>query len=111
LSFHRGIGVERKAARLRWLRDRWARQVIAAAPDRVKMLAPIGEGVGGAIGTVSIDGVDMAEVGPWLLREHRIVTTPIVWEEFNGLRVTPNVYTTAREVDLLAEKLLEWMRR
>jgi isopenicillin-N epimerase len=111
LSFHRGIGAERKAARLRWLRDRWARQVIAAAPDRVKMLAPIGEGVGGAIGTISIDGVNMAEVGPWLLREHRIVATPIVWEEFNALRVTPNVYTTAREVDLLAEKLVEWMRR
>jgi isopenicillin-N epimerase len=110
LTFHRSIGAERKVARLRWLRDRWARQVIDAAPERVRMLAPIGEEAGGAIGTVSIDGVDMGKVGPWLLSEHRIVTTPIVWEEFNGLRVTPNVYTTAREVDLLAERLVGVVR-
>ena len=29
LAFHRGIGVERKAARLRYLRNRWAKRLLA----------------------------------------------------------------------------------
>ena len=33
------------------------------------------------------------------------MTTPIVHPEFNGLRVTPNVYTTLPEVDLFSEKI------
>jgi isopenicillin-N epimerase len=111
LAFHRGIGVERKAARLRWLRDRWASQVTAAAPDRVRMLSPVGDGAGCAIGTVTIGGLDMGAVGAWLHEEHGIVTTPIVHDEYNALRVTPNVYTTEAEVDLLAARLVEAMRK
>ena len=40
LTFHRGIGAERKAARLRYLRDRWA-VPLQAASDRVKVLTPL----------------------------------------------------------------------
>ena len=42
IAFHRGIGVERKAARLRWLRDRWALRLTAADP-RVKVLTPLND--------------------------------------------------------------------
>jgi selenocysteine lyase/cysteine desulfurase len=107
LAFHRAIGAERKAARLRFLRDRWASRLVAADPGRVRMLAGTGPGVGGAIGTVAIEGLDMGKVGGWLLAKHHIVTTPIVHEEFNGLRVTPNVYTTLDEIDLFADRMLE----
>ncbi|HEX4935361.1 MAG TPA: aminotransferase class V-fold PLP-dependent enzyme, partial [Gemmatimonadaceae bacterium] len=44
LAFHRAIGVERKAARLRFLRDRWATRLVAADPGRVQMLAGVGPG-------------------------------------------------------------------
>ncbi|MHB1262864.1 MAG: aminotransferase class V-fold PLP-dependent enzyme [Gemmatimonadaceae bacterium] len=111
LAFHRAIGVERKAARLRFLRDRWASRLVAADPGRVQLLAGVGPGVGGAIGTVAIAGLDMGRVGGWLLSKHRIVTTPIVHEEFNGLRVTPNVYTTLDEVDLFADRMLETLKQ
>ncbi|MFL5502112.1 MAG: aminotransferase class V-fold PLP-dependent enzyme, partial [Gemmatimonadaceae bacterium] len=40
LAFHRGIGVERKAARLRYLRDRWAKRLIKES-SRVKVLTPL----------------------------------------------------------------------
>src|SRR5262247_3377228 len=36
MAFNRGIGMDRKAARLRFLRDRWAKQLVGAS-DRVKM--------------------------------------------------------------------------
>ena len=35
----------------------------------------------------------------------RIIVTPIVHEEFQGLRVTPNVYTTLGEVDAFVEEM------
>ena len=34
LAFHRGIGAERKAARLRYLRDRWAKRLRRRGPAR-----------------------------------------------------------------------------
>jgi len=41
LAFHQGIGVDRKVARLRYLRDRWAKQLLASS-DRVHMITEIG---------------------------------------------------------------------
>jgi isopenicillin-N epimerase len=110
LAFHRGIGSARKIARLRFLRDRWAKRLLAESP-RVRMLAPIGPNDGGAIGTVAVEGLDMAKVGPWLLDKHRIVTTAIVNDEFNGLRVTPNVYTSLDEIDTFGDRMVEAIRR
>ena len=46
----------------------------------------------------------------WLKSKHRVITTPLVHEEFSGLRVTPNVYTTLDEVDRFAELLLKALR-
>jgi selenocysteine lyase/cysteine desulfurase len=110
LAFHRAIGAERKAARLRYLRDRWARRLLAASP-RVKVLTPLDDPRrAGGIGFFGVDGVDPGKLGAWLLARHRIVTTPIVFPEFSGIRVTPNVYTTLDEVDLFAEKVLEGVR-
>ena len=54
----------------------------------------------------------LATENPWQERQgdlvahlwtkHRIITTPIPHEEFQGVRVTPNVYTTLEEVDTFA---------
>jgi len=38
-----------------------------------------------------------------LFDKHRIFTTPIVHEEFQGIRITPNVYTTLGELDRFCE--------
>jgi isopenicillin-N epimerase len=104
IAFNRGIGIERKIARLRYLRDRWANRLLAVS-DRVHMFAPIGPNVGGAIGVFGVDGMDMGKLGAWLLAKHNIVTTPMVNDEFKGMRITPNVYTTVDEVDLFADRV------
>jgi selenocysteine lyase/cysteine desulfurase len=110
LAFHRGIGSERKIARLRWLRDRWAKRLLADN-DRVRVLTPLDSPWGGGLCLFTVDGMDMPKLGGWLMSQHRIVTTPIVHDEFTGIRVTPNVYTTPDEVDLFAEKVLDGIRR
>lgn len=109
LAFHRGIGAERKVARLRYLRDRWARRMLKES-DRVRVLTPLDSPWAGGLCLFTVDGMDMPKLGSWLMSQHRIVTTPIVHAEFTGIRVTPNIYTTPDEVDLFAEKVLEGIR-
>ncbi len=104
VAFHRSIGAERKIARLRFLRDRWARQVLASS-DRAHMITKIGPKESGAIGVLAIDGMDMGKLGGWLLDKHHIVTTPMVTDEFQGIRITPSIYTTLEEVDLFADRV------
>jgi selenocysteine lyase/cysteine desulfurase len=110
LAFHRSIGADRKVARLRWLRDRWAKRLLAES-DRVRVLTPLDSPYSGAICLFSVTGMDMGKLGGWLMDKYRIVTTPITHPEFTGMRITPNVYNTPDEVDLFAEKVLEAIRK
>src|SRR3954470_5755247 len=109
IAFHRGIGPERKIARLRYLRDRWANRLLAAS-DRVKMITPIGTNMSGAIGVFNVEGLDMSKLGGWLLSKHNIVTTPMDNDEFKGMRITPNVYTTVDEIDLFTDRVIDAIR-
>lgn len=110
LAFHREIGADRKAARLRWLRDRWAKRLLAASP-RVKVLTPLNATDAGGIGLVHVEGVDTEKLQVHLWDKHKILTTPIVHPEFNGLRITPNVYTRPDEIDVFSEKVEEVLQR
>jgi selenocysteine lyase/cysteine desulfurase len=106
LAFSRGIGPDRKIARLRYLRDRWAKRLLAES-DRVKVLTPLTGEKSGAICLFNVDGIDPGKLGGWLLDKHRIVSTPIVHPEFQGIRVTPNVYTMAEEIDTFSDAVLK----
>jgi len=102
INFHRGIGAERKIARLRYLRDRWAKTLLAESP-RVKVLTELGPDKAGAIAMFDVDGLDPVQLGSWMLSHHRIVNTPIVHQEFKGIRITPSVYTSVDEIDTFVE--------
>ena len=103
LVFHRGIGGERKSARLRYLRDRWMKR-LSTQPNFVihTSLAPE---MGCAIGNVGIRGVDTAKLQSHFWARKRIFTVAIVHAEFQGLRITPNVYTTVEEIDAFADEM------
>ncbi len=103
LDFHEGIGAERKAARLRFLFHRWAKRL--EGQKGVKILTSFDPRQSCGLANVSIEGVDMVKLGGHLMDKYRIITTPIVHPEFQGLRVTPNVYTTLRDVDTFAEAM------
>ena len=103
LIFTRGIGMERKAARLRYLRNRWAERL--TKNPRIVLHTPLDPTLSCAIGTVQIKGIPTGDVGAKLWNDHRIFATPIVHPEFEGLRVTPNVYTTIDEIDAFADAM------
>jgi len=52
----------------------------------------------------------MGKLGGWLLSKHNIVTTPMDNDEFKGMRITPNVYTTVDEIDMFADKVIAAIR-
>ncbi|MBL8983050.1 MAG: aminotransferase class V-fold PLP-dependent enzyme [Gemmatimonadetes bacterium] len=106
VAFNRGIGLERKAARLRYLRDRWAKRLLAENP-RFNILTPLDDRQSCAICLVNIEGVDTPKLQQWLWGKHKVMTVAIVHPEFHGLRVTPSVYTTLDEVDHFAELMIK----
>jgi selenocysteine lyase/cysteine desulfurase len=110
LAFHNAIGGERKVARLRYLRDRWARR-LQKESDRFRILTPLDGPYAAGIGLVHVEGIDPGKLAGWMMEKHRIVVTPIIHPEFDGLRITPNVYTTLAEVDLFADKMVEAVRK
>jgi selenocysteine lyase/cysteine desulfurase len=97
LTFHEGIGIERKAARLRYLRNRWADRLGNNRGFRIHTNLDPAHSC--AIGNVQTLGVPTGQVVAQLWEKWRIIATPIVHPEYEGLRVTPNVYTTLEEVD------------
>jgi len=103
LAFQEGMGLPRKVARLRYLRDRWMRRL--AGQKGVRILTSFDPAMSGAIGNVGLEGVEPAKLVAHLWDRRRIIVTPIVHEEFSGIRVTPNVYTTLGEVDAFAEEM------
>jgi isopenicillin-N epimerase len=103
LTFHLGLGPARKAARLRYLRDRWMRRL--EGQKGVRLHTSFDPAMSCAIGNVGLEGLHPERLVKHLWDRRRIIVTPIVHEEFQGLRVTPNVYTTLGEVDAFAEEM------
>jgi isopenicillin-N epimerase len=101
LAFHNGIGSERKFARLVYLRNRWADRL--AAHDRVRLYTNLAPGFAGAFATVGIEGIKGSDLAAHLFTRHRIFTVGITHPQFDGLRISPNVYTTVDEVDRFAD--------
>ena len=101
VTFHESIGAERKAARFRYLRKRWSNR-LRDLPG-VKLLTSDDPEQSCAIGLISVEGFNITELSGHLLEKHRIFTVAINHkDEYSGLRITPNVYTTLEEIDTFA---------
>ncbi len=96
LAFHQAIGTERKAARLHYLTLRAER---LKTNPRIRIHSNLDEVRSGA-GTDRGDRVGQGVEGA--VGQHRIITATIVREDYQGLRITPNVYTTLEEIDMFA---------
>lgn len=104
VTFCNGIGLERKAARLRYIHHRWIDR-LRQYPN-VKFLQHIDDERNWCgLVLFNIDGMDGGKIGDYLLSKHRIITTPITYADIKGVRITPNVYTTLSEIDYFADVL------
>ena len=97
LTFHEGLGAARKAARLVYLRDYWANELLQH--DNVRLNTSQKEGFACGIANVEVLGVQPNALRDYLWDQHRIITVSINHAEFQGLRISPSVYTTLPELD------------
>jgi len=109
LSFHQGIGGKRKQERLALLRDYWAKRLLEH--DRVRLHTSLKPGFACGIATVQIEGIDTAKLNQWLWKNHRILAVAIKHPEFEGLRVSPSVYTSHEELDRFGDAIEHAIRR
>ena len=109
ILFHNAIGAKRKEERLRYLSRYWM--------NNLKSIPKVGFNTSFeprqscAIANFKIDGVDPVQLGGYLMSKHRIFTTPIVHDEFSGIRITPNVYTTLWELDRFSNVVADVAKR
>ena len=108
LTFQEGIGMERKAARLRFLKDRWARRLEQV--KGVRILTPFDPQQSCGLANFSVEGVDHGKLGGILWEKYRIICTPIGHEDVKGIRVTPNVYTTLSDIDTFCDAVEKIIR-
>ena len=109
VTFHEAIGPDRKAARLRYLRDTWAKRLLES--DRVRLHTSLDPRFSCGIATVEIQGVDSSKLYGHLVRKHRIITSPIRHASFEGIRVSPSVYTTLPELDRFCDAMEAIVRK
>jgi selenocysteine lyase/cysteine desulfurase len=101
LVFNDNIGVDRKAARLRYLRDRWALRL--AQNPKCKILHSPDPAQSCGIGFLAFNGLDPGKIGAALVNKYSIYTSTMGHEEYTGLRITPDIYTTLKEIDVFAD--------
>ena len=97
IDFHNAIGGKRKQERLHYLKTYWC-EAITKNP-RVKLHISLKPEYSCALGTFSIDGLDVGDISNKLMSDYQIHTVSIKWEKINAVRVTPHVYTTTRDLD------------
>jgi selenocysteine lyase/cysteine desulfurase len=105
ITFNEMIGLERKAARFRYLRSRWVER-LKDLPN-IKFHTNLKPEHSCAITTVEVQGIKTDDLVAWMLAKHSIFLTGINYGPVTGLRITPNVYTTVGEIDRLADALVQ----
>jgi selenocysteine lyase/cysteine desulfurase len=107
LTFHESIGCERKAARLRYLRSLWTERLSRFPNVTVRTSPDPAQSCGVVL--VSVEGKKAPALADELWKQ-RILVVPIVHKDFEGLRVTPNIYTTPREIEIFTSAMEKLIR-
>jgi len=105
ITFHEMIGSERKEARLRYLKNYWMDGL--SDIKGIRFFTSKKSEFACGLGNFAIEGLDTADIQKKLLDNYRIYTVAMIWENINGVRVTPNVYITTSDLDKFIEAVHE----
>ena len=105
VDFYQKLGPERKEERLRYLQQYWTSKVRTL--PHIVMHTPAEPQRACAIANVGIKGMKPADMAAALLKKYGIYTVAIDGANVHGCRITPNIYTTAAELDVLVKALTE----
>ncbi len=105
LTYLDKLGIQKKEARLRYLKEYWVSRV----KDHPGILinTPSDPQRSCGIANVGVKKMKPSEMSKVLLEKYKIWTVPIDGANVHGCRITPNIYTTAAELDVFVKALKE----
>lgn len=105
IDFHNAIGIQRKEARLRFLQRYWTDKVRDV--KNIELNTPKDIERSCAIANVGIAGMLPGDMSKALLAKYRIWTVAINSAGVKGARITPQLFTTTKELDVFVGALKE----
>ncbi len=105
VDFYKKIGAERKEERLRFLQQYWTTRVRGI--DKVILNTPADAKRSCGIANVGVKGMSPGQLADTLLKKYKIYTVAIDGATVHGCRITPNIFTTVDELDVLVKALKE----
>ncbi len=108
ITFHDMIGSERKEKRLHYLKNYWMEKL--KGMPAMKFNTSLQPKFGCAIGNILVEGKKPADLEKFLFEKYKIHTVSIEWENIRGVRITPNVYTTIKNLDELVEGIIAFSK-
>jgi selenocysteine lyase/cysteine desulfurase len=103
IDYYLKVGRDRKEARLRYLQRYWTEKVRDAKGVVVNTPADPARHCG--IGNAGVEGMKPSDLADTLHKKYGIYTVPIDGAGVHGCRITPNLYTTPKELDVLVSSL------
>jgi selenocysteine lyase/cysteine desulfurase len=97
MDYYEMIGAERKQARMYFLQNYWTSKVRNLPKIIINTPADASRSCG--IANVGIEGISPADLAKRLMTEHKVFTVAIDYANVHGCRITPNLYTTTKELD------------
>lgn len=101
IEFYDMIGAERKEQRLLYLKNYWMNKV-KDLPG-VTLGTSLKPGFSCGIGLVNLSGKKPSEIENYLWLNYKLHISAIEVENIKGIRITPNVYTTTKQLDVLVD--------
>lgn len=105
IEFYLKIGRDKKEERLRYLQRYWSDQV--RGKGNVIINTPEDPKKSCGIANVGIKDMKPKELADTLYEKYKIYTVAIDGANVHGCRITPNVYTTTKELDVFVNALKE----
>jgi len=105
IAFHEMIGSARKEARLRYIQQYWTGRV--RGYGKIVLNTPVDPARSCGIANVGVRGMKPADLASTLLDKYKIFTVAIGNAGAEGVRVSPQVYTSTKELDAFVRALRE----
>lgn len=109
IEFTQTIGLPRKEARLHYLKNYWMERV-QQLPG-VQLHTSLNSQYACAIGMLSVGDTKPSDLDNFLMEHYKIHVVGIEWENIKGVRITPNVYTSTKNLDKLVEGITAFVNK
>ncbi len=105
IDYLKWIGIERKENRMRFLQRYWSDKLRNVKNVIVNTPLDIDRSCG--IGNVGLTNMSPSKMEDLLFKKYKIFTVAIDYANVKGCRISPNIFTTSKELDSFVEAVKE----